>query len=92
MALTKATFSMIAQGFANPLDYGAVGNGTADDTAAVTAAIATGLDVYAPAGYTFAITGNVTGFVNNQRIFGGGAFKKLGYVQTPMFLLPDMSE
>lgn len=92
MALTKATFSMIAQGFANPLDYGAVGNGTADDTAAVTAAIATGLDVYAPVGYTFAITGNVTGFVNNQRIFGGGAFKKLGYVQTPMFLLPDMSE
>mgnify|MGYP003653284145 FL=1 len=91
MALTKVTFSMIKQGFANPVDFGAVGNSTNDDTAAVTAAIATGLDVYVPMGYIFAITGNVTGFVNNQRIFGGGAFKKLGLTQTPLFLLPDQS-
>lgn len=92
MALTKATFSMVEQGFANPLDYGAVGDGNANDTVAVTAAIATGLDVYAPLGYTFAITGNVTGFANGQRIFGGGAFKKLGTTLTPLFLLPDESE
>lgn len=92
MALTKVTFSMIAQGFANPLDYGAVGDGVTDDTSAVSSAIATGLDVYVPVGYTFAITGNVTGFTNGQRIFGGGAFKKLGTTLVPMFLLPDESE
>lgn len=92
MGLTKATFAMVEQGFANPLDYGAVGDGLTDDTAAVTSAIATGLDVYVPVGYTFGITGNVTGFVNGQRIFGGGTFKKYGLTVTPMFLLPDESE
>lgn len=73
-------------------DFGAVGDGTTNDTAAVSAAIATGFGVYVPMGYTFAITGNVTGFANNQQIFGGGKFKKLGTTQTPMFLLPDESD
>ena len=78
MALTKATFAMVEQGFANPLDYGAVGNGTTDDSAALTAAIATGLDVYIPLGFTFATNGDVTGFVDNQRVFGSGTLKKIG--------------
>jgi len=39
MSLTKVSYSMIAGEYANAIDYGAVGNGTADDTAALQAAI-----------------------------------------------------
>lgn len=92
MSLTKATFAMVEQGFANPLDYGAVGDGTANDTAALTAAIAVGLDVYIPKGFTFATPGNVTGFSNGQRVFGGGTIKKIGAGLNPIVLLPDLIE
>ena len=40
MALTKVTFSMIDGPFINVKDYGAVGNGTTNDTAAVLLAVA----------------------------------------------------
>jgi len=42
MSLTKATYSMIEGAPVNVLDYGAVGDGVADDTAAIIAAIAAG--------------------------------------------------
>jgi hypothetical protein len=42
MALTKATYSMIEGAPVNVLDYGAVGDGVADDRAAIHAAIAAG--------------------------------------------------
>lgn len=41
MALTKVSYSMITGAPANPLDFGAVGNGIADDTAAVQAVLNT---------------------------------------------------
>jgi hypothetical protein len=54
MALTKATFSMIEGAPVNVLDFGAVGNGVADDTAAIQAALNSappeGLKLYFPAG------------------------------------------
>jgi len=71
-------------GIANVKDYGAVGNGIANDTAAIQAAADTGLDVYLPAG-TYLVTsqGNHpvtnlgTGYciktaVAGQRIYGAG--------------------
>lgn len=50
MALTKVTNSMINGAIVNVLDYGAVGDGVIDDTAAIQAALDTGCPVYAPAG------------------------------------------
>jgi len=53
MALTKATYSMIAGAAVNVLDYGAVGDGVTDDLAAFNlakaAAVATNRSIYIPA-------------------------------------------
>lgn len=70
MALTKATYSMIEGAVVNVLDYGAVGNGTTDDTAAITAALATGASVYFPEG-TYK-TGQQTLSTAGQTLFGAG--------------------
>lgn len=66
MALTKVSYSMIEGAPANVLDYGAVGNGIANDSNAVQAAINTGRRVRFPAG-TYLI--NVT--IANKTILEG---------------------
>lgn len=58
MSLTKATYSMIDGAPVNVLDYGAVGDGVADDTAAIQAAASTGLALFIPKG-TFRVTGSI---------------------------------
>jgi len=64
MSLTKATFSMLSGAPFNILDYGAVGDGSTNDTAAIQAAIdaassAGGGCVYIPSG-TFKTTSTLT--------------------------------
>jgi hypothetical protein len=63
MALTKVSFSMIQGSFLNAIDYGATGNGTTDDTAAIvaanTAAISASKALFFPAG-TYKTTSNIT--------------------------------
>ena len=55
MSLTKVSYSMITGAPANVLDFGAVGDGTTDDTAAIQAALTTGRSVYLPQN-TYAIS------------------------------------
>jgi hypothetical protein len=50
MALTKVSYSMINGEIANVLDYGAVGDGVTDDTAAIQAAINSQSAVFLPRG------------------------------------------
>lgn len=70
MALTKVSYSMITGACGNVLDYGAVGNGVADDTQAIQDAIDANDSVYFPSG-TYWCDG-VT-IPSNRLLFGDGA-------------------
>lgn len=67
MSLTKVTYSMIDGASVNVLDYGAVGNGIADDTAAIQAAInaakLVGAQVWLPPG-DYKITNSLNVYEN----------------------------
>jgi hypothetical protein len=68
MSLTKVSYSMINGAFANVLDYGAVGNGIADDTVAIQAAINASNGIYFPSG-TYFITAALQ--IPNNRVLRG---------------------
>lgn len=70
MSLTKVTYSMIYGAPANVLDYGAVGDGVTDDTAAIVAAMAARPCVYLPAG-TYKTTSTIT-IPGESVVFGDG--------------------
>jgi len=67
MALTKVSHSMISGSFVSPLDYGAVGNGSTNDLAAIKLACESGKAVDG-GGLTYAISGTCqpTSFVGLQ--------------------------
>jgi hypothetical protein len=67
MALTKIHNRMVEGAVVNVLDFGAVGDGVADDTAAFEAAIATGKTVYIPNG-TYSV--NAITLDSNVKIYG----------------------
>lgn len=75
MTLTKSRHRMTTGTPLNILDYGAALDGSTDDTAAWTAALATGRDIYFPAG-TSKITGKLSfSATEGQRITGTGRYK-----------------
>lgn len=70
MSLTKSRYRMIDAGIANPKDFGAVGNGIANDTDAFQAAANTSNNIYVPPGtyVVSSITLNTAAF----RLTGAG--------------------
>jgi hypothetical protein len=60
MSLTKVSFSMIDGAPANPLDFGAAGDGTTNDTSALQAALSSGSKVIDGAGLTYATASQLT--------------------------------
>jgi len=73
MSLTKVTYAMIDGATVNVLDFGAVGDGVANDTAAIQAAInslsTTGGSVYFPEG-TYKTTAKIDVLYDDISIFG----------------------
>lgn len=61
MSLTKVSFSMITGAWSSPLDFGAVGNGVADDTAALQAMFSASkyVNLGGPA-YSYKVSGAIT--------------------------------
>jgi hypothetical protein len=76
MSLTKVTYSMIDGATFNVLDFGAVGDGVADDTAAIQAALtaAGGNALYIPAG-TYLV--DALTVPADTYVFGGGVTSTL---------------
>lgn len=74
MSLTKVSYSMIDGAFINALDYGAIGDGVTNNTAAIQAAIdaaaVDGKTVYVPAG-RYVHTGTIV-LKNSVNLFGEG--------------------
>jgi hypothetical protein len=72
MALTKVSYSMITGAPVNVKDFGAVGNGVANDSVAIQAAVNTGKSVFFPEG-TYLISTAIQLSTTNQHLFGVGA-------------------
>ena len=72
MSLTKATYSMIQGACLNVLDFGATGDGTTDDTAAIQAAVTAAQEnsLYIPEG-TYLCSAPIE-IKRNTLIFGAG--------------------
>lgn len=83
MALTKVTYSMIEGAVVNVLDYGAVGDGSTDDTAAIQAAIdaieatTTRSSLYLPSGI-YKTTAKLEISTRFMQIIGDGMGRAVG--------------
>ena len=71
-------------GLKSPLDFGGIGNGISDDSAAVAAAAALGY-LYLPPGFTF-LTTTVTITGSDYSIFGGGGLKLIAGAGTDLLV------
>ena len=84
MSLTKVTYSMINGAVNNVLDYGAVGDGVADDTAAIQAAmtdsLTSGKSVYFPSG-SYLVTSTII-VTPNINVYGESSISSI--VKTTM--------
>lgn len=88
MPLTKVTYAMIDGAVANVLDFGAVGDGIADDTSAIQAALTASDAVYFPSG-TYLISDTLK-YKTDNYLFGDGdsSVIKLGAALTKNMFYP----
>jgi len=88
MSLTKVSYSMIVGAPANVMDYGAVGNGTTDDTTAIQAAIDSGAkSVYFPQG-TYLISATLAIKDSDRNFFGDGGLGSSPIIQASANTFP----
>lgn len=105
MSLTKVSYSMIRSAPVNVLDYGAVGNGTADDTIPLQNAVnaSSGNTLILPKGYIFrhtadivlisdlTIDGEGTLCADYNQTLAHGSLYALGAASSPVLLTTDVN-
>lgn len=94
MTLTKVSYSMIEGAPVNVMDFGAVGDGVVNDSAAIQAAIATGKSLYFPAGtylcnLTIPNTGQFHWYGDGSKLSILKAYTTASPVVTNLFQDPD---
>ena len=72
-------------------DFGAVGDGTTDDTSAITLAIDSGRRVKLLRGKTYAVTGLELASLSNFDLYGGGKLTLINTSNKPVIKLTDCS-
>jgi hypothetical protein len=81
-AVTETGQTKLRLGYVYPEDFGAVGNGTNNDTTALQNAINTGRDVYLAAGKTYLHTTALSITTNYQWVGGPGILKTSGAINS----------
>jgi hypothetical protein len=81
-AVTETVQTKLRLGYVYPEDFGAVGNGTNNDTTALQNAINTGRDVYLAAGKTYLHTTALSITTNYQWVGGPGILKTSGAINS----------
>jgi Pectate lyase superfamily protein len=81
-AVTQTVQSKLRLGYVYPEDFGAVGNGSTNDTTALQNAINTGRDVYLAAGKTYLHTVALSVTTSNQWVGGPGILKTSGAINS----------
>ena len=81
-AVTQTVQSKLRLGYVYPEDFGAVGNGSTNDTTALQNAINTGRDVYLAAGKTYLHTVALSVTTSNQWFGGPGVLKTSGAINS----------
>lgn len=77
MTLTKVSYSMISSAPKSVLDFGAVGDGVTDDTAALQAALTSGQSIVGVPGATYLISASLTMAVDGTQFDGQGCSFKV---------------
>lgn len=81
-SIAQTVQTRLRNDFVVPEDFGAVGNGVANDTAALQAALASGKDVMLTAGKTYLHTSELVIATANQRVIGSGVIRTSGAINS----------